>query len=58
LARFKTVAIPLPPFAEQLRIVAELERRFTVIEELESVGKANLQRATRLRQSVLAQAFT
>ena len=46
------------PFAEQTRIVAEVERRLSVGEELESVVTANLQRATRLRQSILQKAFT
>jgi type I restriction enzyme S subunit len=49
--------IPLPPLAEQTRIVAEVERRLSVVEELESVVTANLQRATRLRQSILQRAF-
>ena len=52
------MAIPLPPPAEQTRIVAEVERRLSVVEELESVVTANLQRATRLRQSILQKAFT
>jgi len=50
--------IPVPPPNEQLRIVAEVERRLSVVEELESVVTANLQRATRLRQSILQKAFT
>ncbi len=50
--------IALPPLAEQTRIVAEVERRLSVVEELESVVSANLQRATRLRQSILHKAFT
>lgn len=50
--------VALPPLAEQTRIVAEVERRLSVVEELESVVSANLQRATRLRQSILQKAFT
>lgn len=49
--------IPLPPLAEQTRIVAEVERRLSVVEELESVVTANLQRASSLRQSILQKAF-
>jgi type I restriction enzyme S subunit len=54
----KDITVPLPPLAEQTRIVAEVERRLSVVEELESVVTANLQRATRLRQSILQKAFT
>ncbi len=52
------MVLPLPPLAEQTRIVAEVERRLSVVEELESVVSANLQRAARLRQSILHKAFT
>ncbi len=37
--------------------VAEVERRLSVVEELEAVVAANLQHATRLRQAVLQKAF-
>ena len=50
--------IPLPPLAEQTRIVAEVERRLSVVEELEVSVAANLQRGARLRQSILQQAFS
>ena len=51
------LAIALPPLAEQSRIVAEVERRLSVVEELEAAVEANLQRAGRLRQSILQKAF-
>ncbi|MBN2003148.1 MAG: restriction endonuclease subunit S [Anaerolineae bacterium] len=49
--------IPLPPLAEQHRIVAEVERRFSVIQEVETLVATNLARAARLRQSILKRAF-
>ncbi|MGH8148008.1 MAG: restriction endonuclease subunit S [Rhodanobacteraceae bacterium] len=51
------IELDLPSLAEQSRIVDEVERRMSVIEELEAAVAANLQRATRLRQSVLQKAF-
>jgi len=53
----KAIEVPLPPPAEQHRIVAEVERRLSVVEELEAVVDANLKRAERLRQSILKLAF-
>jgi type I restriction enzyme S subunit len=54
----RDLPIPLPPLAEQLRIVAEVERRLSVVDELEAVVTSNLQRACRLRQSILSSAFS
>ena len=53
-----SVHVAVPPLAEQTRIVAEVERRLSVVEELEAMVSANLQRANRLRQSILQNAFT
>lgn len=55
---FQPMAILIPPLAEQTRIVAEVERRLSVVEEQEAVVTTNLQRATRLRQAVLQRAFS
>ena len=50
--------IPMPPLAEQRRIVAEVERRLSVIQKMEDTVEASLARAERLRQSILKQAFS
>ncbi len=42
-----------PHLTKQTRFVPEVERRLSVVEELESVVSANLRRATRLRQSII-----
>ena len=56
--RIRQISIKLPPLAEQTRIVAEVERRLSVVEGLEAVVSANLKRAIRLRQATLQQAFS
>lgn len=50
--------IPIPPRSEQLRIVAETDRRLSIIRETETQVNANLKRAERFRQSILSRAFT
>jgi type I restriction enzyme S subunit len=55
--KFSAIPFPIAPLAEQQRIVAEAERRLSVVEELEAVVSANLRRATRLRQSILQHVF-
>ena len=52
-----SVPVPLPPLPEQHRIVAEVERRLSVVAALEATVAANLARAGRLRQAVLKRAF-
>jgi len=55
--RFASLEFPLPPLAEQERIVAEVERRLSVIDQMEAALRDNLKRADRLRQAVLRDAF-
>lgn len=53
----EAVAVPLPPLSEQRRIVDEVDRRLSLVREVETQVDANRQRAERLRQSVLSSAF-
>jgi type I restriction enzyme S subunit len=56
-ARVAELAFPLPPLPEQHSIVAEVERRLSVVDELEAAVAADLKRAERLRQAILRRAF-
>lgn len=55
--RAEAWVVALPPLAEQRRIVAEVERRLSVVSQAEAAVEANLARAERLRQSILKRAF-
>lgn len=57
LTRMVKIAISLPPFAEQAEIVAEVDRRLSVADAAEQQVEHALQRAARLRQSILKRAF-
>ena len=56
-AKFSQIAVPLPPEVEQYRIVAEVDRRLSFVRGVETEVDANLKRAERLRQAVLARLF-
>ena len=56
--KLQALAVPLPPSAEQARIVAEVDRCLSIVREVESQLDANLRRADRLRESTLAIAFS
>jgi type I restriction enzyme S subunit len=51
------IPVSLAPSAEQRRVVAEVDGRLSVIDELEATVEANLKRAAGLRQSILKRAF-
>lgn len=57
MGTIRAIPVAFPPIAEQTRIVAEVERRLSVVEELERVVSADLQYAGRLRQSILRRSF-
>jgi type I restriction enzyme S subunit len=56
--RVQQIVLPVPPLAEQTRIVAEIERCLSVVDQLEATVTANLQGAIRLRQSILKRLFS
>ena len=58
LSLIHAMPLPLPPLAEQCRIVTEVERRLSVIQQAEAAVEASLTRAERMRQSILKQAFS
>ena len=58
VSKVSDLPVPLPPLAEQHRIIAEVERRLSVVQQAEGAVEASLKRAGRLRQSVLKQAFS
>lgn len=55
--KLQALVIPLPPLEVQQRIVAEVDRRLSIIREVETELDANLRRAQSLRQVILAEAF-
>jgi type I restriction enzyme S subunit len=55
--KLSALRVPLASLTEQDRIVAEVERRLSMVAALEQTMDATLKRAARLRQSVLRQAF-
>ena len=57
-AQLLEMPVAVPPLAEQRRIVAEVERRLSVVQQAEATVETGLKRAERLRQSILKQAFS
>lgn len=56
-SRFQALPMPLPPFSEQARIVVEVERHLSFLDNLRVTVKNNLGRAGQLRRSILSSAF-
>jgi type I restriction enzyme S subunit len=52
-----SLIFPLPPLAEQHRIVTEVERCLSLCDKMESTIAESLQKAESLRQSILKKAF-
>ena len=58
LERYRTIAVPLPPLLEQDRIANAIETLLSANDVLIDDVAANLKRGRRLRQSILANAFS
>ena len=54
----RDAASTIPKGKDWPALLAQVARRLSVVEELEAVVSASLQRVTRLRQSILQRAFT
>ena len=57
LGKIRVFPVPLPPLAEQRRIVVEVERRLLISDKMEVTIAESLQKAESLRQSILKKAF-
>jgi type I restriction enzyme S subunit len=55
--RIRQIRMPLPPMAEQVRILAEVDRHLSIVREVEAEVDTNLKRAQALRQATLSKAF-
>lgn len=51
------IIIPLCSLEEQIRVVDEIEKHFSIIDKLETVVQQSIKESKRLRQSILKQAF-
>jgi type I restriction enzyme S subunit len=57
MTKLSAFPVLIPPIAEQRRIVAEVDRRLSIVGEVEAEVDANMKRAQALRQAVLTRAF-
>jgi type I restriction enzyme, S subunit len=57
LSKVSHLCVPYPPLIIQQKIVAEIERRLSVANQVEAAVEVGLKRGERLRQAVLKAAF-
>lgn len=57
ISNSRLLPIPVPPIHEQEQIVAEVDRRFSVLDQVEATVTASLARCGVLRQAILKRAF-
>jgi type I restriction enzyme S subunit len=57
LGLIRGIRLPLPPLDERQRIVADVDRRLSIVREIDEQARISLGRAEVLRQQILASAF-
>jgi type I restriction enzyme, S subunit len=57
ISKVQRIQIPVPPPDERSLIISEVERRFSVLDQVEATVNASLRRCGQLRQAVLKRAF-
>jgi type I restriction enzyme S subunit len=57
ITKLRALPIPLPGVDDQQRLVADLEDRLSLLDNLERSVETNLRRTARLRQAILKKAF-
>ena len=55
--KFEVLPLPIPPLKEQRQVVEEIERHFSIADQIEKVVEQSLKQAERLRRSILKRAF-
>ncbi len=58
LSEIISIVLPLPPTHEQEIIFGEIERRLSVVREVENQVEIELERVDHFRQSILKKAFS
>ena len=58
LQAMRNFEIPLPPLSEQNLIVAEIDRRFAIVDKTLNLIDKSIQNAKNLKQSILKKAFS
>lgn len=57
IKEFRLITITVPPLSEQIKIVDEIERHFSIADQIEQTIEQGLKQSDRLRQSILKKAF-